>query len=282
MTDKHCSKYLVFLLLMITSVLSAREVSYPSYSRVVWGEDEDDGDGSEIVLTTVKTDEAYTKLTFEYRHSRSGRCSDLIIYGYAGLMYPTESSYKFLPLKGANGIRTLMEVEKYEPLKKHKVSKGDVETFDLWFPPLPADVDKFDLVGMGLTYIVDIDLSRSGTEDEQFIGSVDKDEVLTPVTFLGGKASDFTKWVNQRLVYPPDCQNAGIEGTVLFNVVVTPEGKPSFILLKGAHTSLNAEANRVVNQSPDWTPFTFRGVPLKTQCQFPVIFKLLYKNVPHR
>ncbi|MCQ2119478.1 MAG: energy transducer TonB [Bacteroidales bacterium] len=274
MTDKHCSKYLVFLLLMITSVLSAREVSYPSYSRVVLGEVKDYGAESEIVLTAVKTDEAYTKLTFEYRHARSGRCSDLIIYGYAGLMYPAESSYKFLPLKGANGIPVLMELERFELPKKHKVSKGDVETFDLWFPPMPADVDKFDLVGMGLFFIVDIDLSRSGTEDEQVIGSVDKDEVLTPVTFLGGNINDFSKWVNQRLVYPPDCQAAGIEGTVMFNIIVTPEGKPSSILLKGAHTSLNAEANRVVNQSPDWTPFTFRGVPLKTQFQLPVKFIL--------
>lgn len=274
MTDKHHSKYLVFLLLLISPVLSAREVTFPSYSRVVWGDDDDNDVDSEIVLTAVKTDEAYTKLTFEHRHFRSGRCSDLIICGFAGLMYPAESSYKFLPLKGANGIQTLMEVEKYEPPKKHKVSKGDVETFDLWFPPMPADVDKFDLVGIGLTYIVDIDLSRSGTEDEQVIGSVDKDEVLTPANFLGEKVSDFTKWVNQRLVYPPDCQKAGIEGTILFNIVVTPEGKPSFILLKGAHTSMNAEANRVVNQSPDWTPFTFRGVPLKTQFQFPVKFIL--------
>ena len=45
-------------------------------------------------------------------------------------------------------------------------------------------------------------------------------------------------------------------------------------LLRGAHEKLDAEAMRVLNMSPDWTPGTKDGKPVPVSFTFPVNFEI--------
>ncbi len=96
----------------------------------------------------------------------------------------------------------------------------------------------------------------------------------TPL-FNGQSEGEFAKWVDGRLVYPESAKSAGIQGKVLVSFTVNSNGKVTDVkVIKGADDSLDAEAVRVVSQSPDWTPGRIDGKNVSVTYTFPVIFSL--------
>ena len=94
-------------------------------------------------------------------------------------------------------------------------------------------------------------------------------------TFNGGDANEFAKWVYSQLKYPEECMNAGITGRVSLSFIVGTDGKVRDVkVLRGAHEKLDAEAMRVLNMSPDWTPGTKDGKPVPVSFTFPVNFEI--------
>lgn len=93
--------------------------------------------------------------------------------------------------------------------------------------------------------------------------------------FNGQSEGEFAKWVNERLVYPESAKSAGIQGKVMVSFTVNAKGKVTDVkVFKGADESLDAEAVRVVSQSPDWTPGKIDGKNVSVTYTFPVIFTL--------
>lgn len=93
--------------------------------------------------------------------------------------------------------------------------------------------------------------------------------------FQGGDANDFSKWVNQRLVYPEIAKENGVQGRVMLQFTVGTDGAVSNVkVLRGVDPSLDKEAVRVVSQSPKWTPGKQRDRKVKVTYTFPVIFQL--------
>ena len=96
----------------------------------------------------------------------------------------------------------------------------------------------------------------------------------TPL-FNGQGANEFSKWVSERLVYPESAKSAGIQGRVLVSFTISAEGKVTDVnLIKGIDEALDAEAIRVVSQSPDWTPGKQNGHPVPVLFAFPIIFTI--------
>ena len=96
----------------------------------------------------------------------------------------------------------------------------------------------------------------------------------TPL-FNGQDANEFSKWVSERLVYPESAKSAGIQGRVLVSFTISAEGKVTNVnLIKGIDEALDAEAIRVVSQSPDWTPGKQNGHPVPVLYTFPIIFMI--------
>ena len=94
-------------------------------------------------------------------------------------------------------------------------------------------------------------------------------------SFQGGDANDFSKWVQQRLVYPEIALEKGISGTVILYFEIDEDGNLINVkVLKGVDKSLDDEAVRVVKSSPKWTPGRQYHIPVKCQYQFPVTFQL--------
>ena len=94
-------------------------------------------------------------------------------------------------------------------------------------------------------------------------------------SFQGGDANDFSKWVNERLVYPEIAKENGVQGRVMLQFTVGADGKVSNVkVLRGVDPSLDKEAVRVVSMSPKWTPGKQRDRNVKVTYTFPVIFQL--------
>ena len=92
--------------------------------------------------------------------------------------------------------------------------------------------------------------------------------------FQGGDANTFSKWVSQNLEYPAAAKANGLSGRVMVEFTVNTDGSVSDVkVLRGVDPELDAEAIRVIQSSPKWTPGEQRDSPVKVSYQFPVIFQ---------
>lgn len=94
-------------------------------------------------------------------------------------------------------------------------------------------------------------------------------------TFNGGDANEFSKWVNQRLVYPQVCIENGRQGRVILSFTIKADGSLADAkVVRGVDPALDKEALRVVNSSPKWKPGKQRDRAVPVTYTFPVIFQL--------
>ena len=94
-------------------------------------------------------------------------------------------------------------------------------------------------------------------------------------SFKGGDADTFSKWVNERLIYPEIAKENGVSGRVTLQFTVNTDGAVKNVkVLRSADPSLDKEAVRVVSMSPKWTPGKQKGRAVNVTYTFPVIFQL--------
>ena len=163
-------------------------------------------------------------------------------------------------------------------------------------PPPPPEAPKIPIFSDDLTIVDDdikVDNEMMNLEDDANLGvemydyveevveeTVEEEAipfqlVETKPSFNGGDANEFSKWVNERLVYPEIAKENGIQGRVTLQFTVNTDGSVSnVIVLRGVDASLDKEAVRIVSSSPKWTPGRQRERPVKVTYTFPVIFKL--------
>jgi protein TonB len=93
--------------------------------------------------------------------------------------------------------------------------------------------------------------------------------------FQGGGVDRFRQWIGEHLKYPEIAAENGISGRVFVRFVVEPDGKiDKVIVVRGVDPALDAEAIRVVQSSPKWTPGKQRGKPVRVAYTFPILFVL--------
>lgn len=92
--------------------------------------------------------------------------------------------------------------------------------------------------------------------------------------YLGGHEA-LMKYIQQNIKYPKEAQAKGIQGRVVVQFVVNKDGSISDAkVVKAVDPQLDAEALRVVNAMPNWTPGKNKGEPVNTRFTIPVVFKL--------
>ncbi len=98
--------------------------------------------------------------------------------------------------------------------------------------------------------------------------------------FNGGNHMQFRDYVTDSLVYPKEALEKGIVGRVFVQFIVGTDGKVhDATVVRSADPLLDAEALRVVNSSPDWTPGKQRGQNVAVQFTFPIVFQTEEKKV---
>ena len=157
-------------------------------------------------------------------------------------------------------------------------------------PKIPVLSDQIDIVDDEIQVDDDMfmnleDDSNMGVEIMDYVETVEEEVVEEEAipfafveekpSFMGGDANAFSKWVNERLVYPEIAKENGVSGRVTLQFTVNTDGSVSNVkVLRGVDSSLDKEAVRVVSMSPKWTPGKQRDRAVKVTYTFPVIFQL--------
>ncbi|MDQ3191606.1 MAG: energy transducer TonB [Bacteroidota bacterium] len=92
--------------------------------------------------------------------------------------------------------------------------------------------------------------------------------------FPGDEAALF-KYLAENIRYPESSKKSEMSGTVYVTFVIDAQGKvTNSKILRGVDFLLNDEAQRIVDQMPDWTPGLQHGIPVSVQYNLPIRFVL--------
>lgn len=157
-------------------------------------------------------------------------------------------------------------------------------------PPPPAKTfsNRFELVDNNVDITEDLTpIDQLG--DEYYDGIIELDdpadesdvpeEIVIDVpevdpSFPGGEEALYA-YISNIISYPDPAKRAGIEGTVLVEFVVEPDGKLSNVTAKRkVAPALDNEAVRVVKSLPAWNPGKQRGKAVRTRFRLPISFQL--------
>ena len=92
--------------------------------------------------------------------------------------------------------------------------------------------------------------------------------------FPGGAAA-LMQYLSQNIRYPKEAMEAKTQGRVIVQFVVEKDGSISGVhVVKSVNPQLDAEALRVVNAMPNWTPGTQNGQTVRVKYAVPISFRL--------
>jgi len=158
------------------------------------------------------------------------------------------------------------EIPKVPVIKKYPIIKeipNDGPEPD-YFPPIDAD----DPEGYNDP---DFEYEESTECEEEVIFKV----VEHMPSFPGGDKA-FYKYLSKNLKYPQMAREAGIQGPVYINFIISKTGAITDAFVeRGIGGGCDEEALRVINKMPDWNPGTQRTKAVKVQMTIPIHFKLL-------
>lgn len=107
-----------------------------------------------------------------------------------------------------------------------------------------------------------------------FVLDGSRDDVEQMPEFPGGLEA-YVKFMQDNLKYPKECEDNAEEGRVLIQVVIDEEGNVTNAEVKKSVNELfDAEALRVVNAMPKWTPGQDGGEAVAVKYVIPVTFRL--------
>lgn len=120
--------------------------------------------------------------------------------------------------------------------------------------------------------------------DDKDVGSPEttvktSDEVFTVVeeqpTFQGGGNAAFIDYVGKNLQFPKELIEKNIEGKVYVEFVIEKDGTVTNVaVVKGLDPDADKEAERVIQNSPQWTSGKQNGNPVRVRMILPIQFSL--------
>lgn len=93
--------------------------------------------------------------------------------------------------------------------------------------------------------------------------------------FEGGDINTFRQWVQMRVQYPKELQEAGVSGRVIVSFEVDKDGSVTNVQTRRTPDKrLSDQVVELVKKSPKWQPGMQRGVAVKVSMTFPIEFKV--------
>lgn len=100
------------------------------------------------------------------------------------------------------------------------------------------------------------------------------DKVDEKPSFPGGESA-MKSYLNSNVKYADVAQENGVQGRVIVESIIEKDGSMSDVkVIRSVDPSLDREALRVVKAMPKWTPAKLKGIPVRTKCTTPVVFRL--------
>lgn len=95
-----------------------------------------------------------------------------------------------------------------------------------------------------------------------------------PASFPGGIKALY-EYLIENIKYPTQASDLEIGGKVFVQFVISTNGSVSRVkIVRGVNLPLDAEAFRVVQSMPNWTPGRIEGKPVNCYFNLPIVFKL--------
>ncbi|MDR2040583.1 MAG: energy transducer TonB [Bacteroidales bacterium] len=86
---------------------------------------------------------------------------------------------------------------------------------------------------------------------------------------------EFHKYISSNVTYPKKLQRKGVIGRVIVDFIIDVDGSVTEAeVTHGVHPLLDAEALRVIQSSPKWSPGIQDGKPIRVRYTFPLNFRL--------
>lgn len=108
----------------------------------------------------------------------------------------------------------------------------------------------------------------------EFADNTIHDYVESMPEFPGGMDA-FYEYIGKKINYPSQARRMGISGKVFVQFIIDTDGSLIEIkTIKGIGLGCNEEAERVLKNSPKWTPGKQRGREVKVRMVLPIVFSL--------
>ena len=112
-------------------------------------------------------------------------------------------------------------------------------------------------------------------EDPEMPDRVTYSDIEVKPKFQDNDEKAFQKWVAENVQYPVQASDNGQEGTVMVQFTIDRQGFVSDVkVLRGVCPALDAEAVRVVESAPSWTPGSHDGETIEVSYVLPVKFEI--------
>ena len=100
-------------------------------------------------------------------------------------------------------------------------------------------------------------------------------DVVEEMPQFPGGVGKMMDYLAVNLHYPKEAEAKGLQGRVIANFVIEPDGSiTNAKVVKPLDPALDAEALRLVNGMPKWTPGKQDGVPMRVKYTIPITFTL--------
>ena len=104
-------------------------------------------------------------------------------------------------------------------------------------------------------------------------------DVVDEMPQFPGGSSKLFEFLARNVRYPAEAEKAGAQGRVIVSFVIEKDGSVSNAkTVKAIHPALDAEALRVINSMPKWTPGKKNGEATRVKYVAPVTFRLQGKD----
>ena len=150
---------------------------------------------------------------------------------------------------------------------KLTVKRGDnVEAAYVGYETQTLPVRDYNEIGYHFCF----DLVKEGTNEENKIYDV----VEQMPQYPGGK-DKLMQYLAMSIRYPKEAEMAGIQGRVISSFIVEKDGSLTGARIeKSVDKSLDAEALRIINEMPKWTPGMQNGEPVRVKYLVPITFRI--------
>ncbi len=115
----------------------------------------------------------------------------------------------------------------------------------------------------------------TATASEQNQAPKDVFDVVEVMPQFPGGVQELFSFLSKTVKYPAEAEKAGTQGRVIATFVVRKDGSISDAhIVKSVDPLLDAEALRVINAMPAWTPGSQSGKPVNVKYTVPITFRL--------
>ena len=121
----------------------------------------------------------------------------------------------------------------------------------------------------------ELKVEGTATASEQNQAPKDVFDVVEVMPEFPGGVQELLGFLSKTIKYPAEAEKAGTQGRVIATFVVRKDGSISDAhIVKSVDPLLDAEALRVINAMPAWTPGTQNGKPVNVKYTVPINFRL--------